>query len=181
MRMTKIVKFRELWTLLALISFNCLAENSAWNNREVNLVCGEALVQIIAKCRPNPKDATNNICKNYTMKIINYGNKRTYVLPYISESQRASLLSQGYRFNNIIKPGDWAPQTLSCYDNKSLLIGYTTGMNDEEEIENSLTSNTQSPFFYLNGNFITGLEEKVLRQRELRRNGGYVNINFTVN
>lgn len=179
-QMNNTIKFTSACSLLFFVSLNSSADNN-WTKREAHMQCGPALVQVNAECKNTPKNPTINICRSYTLKITKDNNDVSYQLPYMPDTQKKSLERQGYKFNKIVKAGDWAPQTLNCYDNGIVIVGYTTGISDEESVDDSLTSNTSAPFFDLDGNFITHSKEKILREKELRRQSGYLSINFTNN
>ncbi|PVZ79342.1 hypothetical protein C9426_33980 [Serratia sp. S1B] len=175
--MSNISKYNLIVSLLAFIAFNSIAEDG-WLKRETNMQCGPALVKVSAECKVNPRDTTSNICKNYNISITKGDKKFSHSLPYIPETQRKLLEKQGYKFNEIIEGGDWVPQTMSCYDDESMIISYTTGMNDQETVSGSLTSNTHAPFFDLNGNFTSDEKNKELRLHEMRGDNNYTYINF---
>ncbi|MCB5303870.1 hypothetical protein [Yersinia bercovieri] len=166
------------WLLLVFVSSSCSADDD-WIKREAHMACGSAVVQVNAECKADPRDTTVNICQKYQLNIKKNNKISAFPIPYMPNSQRKTLEKQGYLLNEIVKVGDWTPQTMSCYDSEYIVISYTTGMNDEESVDGSLTSNSSSPFFNLNGEFILGEKESELREREIRRGGNYTYLNFS--
>ena len=150
-----------------LISFGSFASGE-WSEKTAQMQCGPALVKVTAECQANQRSSTENICKNYQMEIKNDTNNKLFPLPYIPEEQKKILEDQGYSFNNVVKPGDWTPSTMKCYDNESIVIGYQLGLDEEESVKGSLLSYIDAPFIYLTGGFITGKNLSDLRTREIK-------------
>lgn len=115
------------------------------------------------------------------MEITHSDAKKIFHLPYIPESQRRILEEQGYKFNDVVEPGDWAPSVMKCYDNENIVIGYKLGLTEEESVKGSLISYVDAPFFNLSGEFITGDKLSDLRKREIRDRYNNVNIDFIDN
>lgn len=162
------------------VSFGCVAD-SGWDAKEAHMQCGPALVKITAECKVDPEITTANICKNYKMEIIGATDKKSYSLPYMPDSQRKRLEEQGYKFNNKVKPGEWAPSVMKCYDSKNIVIGYQLGLSEEESVDGSLLSYVDAPFFDLSGRFIKGSELSNLRSREAKDPYNNTNIDFISN
>lgn len=171
------VRYTGVCSLLVLVSLNSFADNS-WASREAHMQCGPALIKISAECKNAPNDSTINTCKNYNIYITKDNKITSYKLPYMPESQRKSLIKQGYEFNEVVKAGDWASQTMSCFDNQYIIIGHTTGITEDDEVDSSLASTVQAPFFNLNGDFITGNIENSLRLKVRKHSAGDVYANF---
>lgn len=143
--------------------------------------CGPALVKITAECKVDQGISTANICKDYKMEMSSASDKKVFSLPYIPEDQRKLLEGQGYSFNKIVKPGDWVPSAMKCYDNKTIVIGYQLGLSEEESVNGSLLSYVDAPFFDLSGGFIKGKELTDLRSREAKNPYDNTNIDFIKN
>lgn len=155
--------------------------SGAWNYKSAQMQCGPALVKVSAECQVNQKSPTENICKNYRLEIKNGANNKGFSLPYIPDSQKNILKKQGYSFDNVVKPGDWAPSTMRCYDNENIVIGYHLGLNEEESVKGSLLSYIDAPFIDLSGGFITGNKLSELRSREIKKPYDNTNIDFISN
>lgn len=172
-------KFRFL-LLIWLIPFSCFAGDE-WSNKTAQMQCGSALITVSAQCQAEPIFTEDNRCKNYQLEIKNGRDNKVFHLPYIPDDQKKLLEKQGYTFNNVVEPGDWAPFTMSCYDNESIVIGYQLGLTEEETVNGSLVSTIDAPFFDLSGQFITGRKLSELRKRELTGRNDYTFIDFISN
>lgn len=169
-------KYGGVCTLLTFVSLNSFADDN-WVKHEAHMQCGPAFVQLNTECKSDPGDSTVNICRYFTLKITKDNKINSYALPYMPDSQRKSLESQGYKFNRIVEAGDWAPQTMACYDNQYINITYYTGINSDEEVNGSLTDGN-APFFDLNGEFVIGEKYETLSQRALRNGTNNTYVNF---
>ncbi|EOB13020.1 hypothetical protein NBO_252g0002, partial [Nosema bombycis CQ1] len=92
-----------------------------------------------------------------------------------------NIVERGYSFNNVVKPGDWTPSTMKCYDNENIVIGYHLGLDEEESVKGSLLSYIDAPFIDLSGNFITGNKLSELRSREMKNPYDNTRIDFISN
>ena len=115
------------------------------------------------------------------MEIKNGTNNKEFSLPYIPNSQKVLLEGQGYSFNDVVKPGDWTPSTMKCYDNENIVIGYHLGLDEEERVKGSLLSYIDAPFIDLSGNFVTGNKLSELRSREMKNPYDNTRIDFISN
>lgn len=172
-------KFKFFLCIL-LVPFFSFASDT-WNAKSAQMQCGSALIKVSAECQVNQRSPTENICKDYHLEIKNGTNNNEFSLPYIPASQKSLLEGQGYSFNNVVKPGDWAPSTMKCYDNESIVIGYHLGLDEEESVKGSLLSYVDAPFFNLSGDFITGKKLSDLRTREVKDPYDNTNIDFISN
>ncbi|TBL65029.1 hypothetical protein EYY96_21870 [Hafnia alvei] len=172
-------KFKSLLCML-LAPFFSFASGT-WNAKSAQMQCGSALVKVSAECQVNQKSSTENICKNYQLEIKNGTNNKKFSLPYIPNSQKVLLEGQGYSFNDVVKPGDWVPSTMKCYDNENIVIGYQLGLDEEESVKGALLSYIDAPFIDLSGNFITGKKLSELRTREIKNPYNNTNIDFISN
>lgn len=172
-------KFKFLLCIL-LAPFFSFASGT-WHTKSAQMQCGSALVKVSAECQVNQKSPTENICKNYRLIINNGTNNKEFSLPYIPNRQKVLLEGQGYSFNNVVKPGDWAPSTMKCYDNENVVIGYHLGLDEEESVKGSLLSYIDAPFIDLSGRFITGNKLSELRSREIKNPYDNTNIDFINN
>lgn len=175
------ITFKFKFLLCMFLTPFFLFASNAWNAKSAQMQCGSALVKVSAECQMNQKSPTEDICKNYHLEIKNGTNKKEFSLPYIPNSQKALLEKQGYSFNNVVKPGDWAPSTMKCYDNENIVIGYHLGLDEEESVKGSLLSYIDAPFIDLSGNFITGNKLSELRSREMKNPYDNTNIDFISN
>jgi hypothetical protein len=174
-----ICKYRFV-LFMCLIPFGCIA-GSDWNLKEAHMQCGPAIAKVIAECKTDQKNSPTNICKNYKLEITNVSGTKVFQLPYMPEGQRKILEDQGYTFNNVVKPGDWAPSMMKCYDNENIVIGYQLGLDEEESVKGSLLSYVDAPFFNLSGDFITGKKSSDLRAREIKDPYDNTNLDFISN
>ncbi|CZZ39706.1 Uncharacterised protein [Enterobacter kobei] len=172
-------KFKFLLCML-LAPFFSFASGT-WNAKSAQMQCGSALVKVSAECQMNQKSPTENICRNYQLEIKNGTNNKEFSLPYIPNSQKVLLEGQGYSFNDVVKPGDWTPSTMKCYDNENIVIGYHLGLDEEERVKGSLLSYIDAPFIDLSGNFVTGNKLSELRSREMKNPYDNTNIDFISN
>ncbi|POT59880.1 hypothetical protein C3432_04010 [Citrobacter amalonaticus] len=163
-----------------LIPYYSFASTS-WSAKSAQMQCGPALVTISAECQVNQRSSTENICKSYQLEIKNGTHDKLFPVPYIPNDQKILLEKQGYSFNDVVKPGDWAPSTMKCYDNESVVIGYHLGLDEEESVKGSLLSYIDAPFIDLSGNFITGNKLSELRAREIKNPYDNTNIEFIRN
>lgn len=159
----------------------CSFASGKWSDKTAQMQCGPALVKVSAECQVNQRSPTENICKSYQLEIRNGTDNKVFPLPYIPKDQKEILEGQGYSFNNVVKPGDWAPYTMKCYDNESIVIGYQLGLAEEESIKGSLLSYIDAPFIDLSGNFITGNKLSELRSREIKNPYNNIYIDFISN
>lgn len=173
------LKFKFLLYML-LVPFFSFA-SGVWSVKTAQMQCGSALVKVSAECQVNRKSPLENICKNYHLEIKVGSHNNYFSLPYIPGSQKNLLEEQGYSFDNVVKPGDWTPSTMKCYDNENILIGYHLGLDEEESVEGSLLSYIDAPFIDLSGNFITGNKLSELRTREIKNPYDNINIDFISN
>lgn len=178
--MHKITFKFEFSLCMLLLPFFSFA-NGVWNAKSAQMQCGSALIKISAECQVNQKSPMENTCKNYHLEIKNDANNKEFSLPYIPNSQKVLLEEQGYSFNNIVKPGDWAPYTMKCYNNEYIVIGYHLGLDEEESVKGSLLSYIDAPFIDLSGNFIAGDKLSELRSREIQNPYDNTNIDFISN
>ncbi|MDY1039334.1 hypothetical protein [Lelliottia sp. CFBP8978] len=165
---------------ICMVSFGAFA-NSDWNAKAVQMQCGSALVKVTAECQMYQGSSTENICKDYQLEVKTSASNKVFHLPYIPKEQIKILEDQGYTFNNVVKPGDWAPSTMKCYENDSIVIGYHLGLDEEESVSGSLLSYIDAPFFNLSGEFITGKKLSELRSREIKDPYNNTNIDFISN
>lgn len=163
-----------------LTPYICSA-NSYWNGKTAQMQCGPALVQVTAECQVDQLFPTDNICRNYKLEIKTSKGSKVFNLPYMPTNQKKLLEKQGYTFNNIVKPGDWAPFMMKCYDNDNIVIGYQLGLSEEESVSGSLLPYVDAPFFNRLGVFVTGGKLSSLRSREIKNPYDYTNIDFISN
>lgn len=172
----KIVLHLGLIALL-LNSFNCLS-NDNWSDKQAYMSCGTSSVKLSAECKIVSNNSTYNICKGYQVEIKNDEVKKVLRLPYMPDEQKELLESQGYSFNDVVKPGDWFPDMMNCYNDKIIVIGYRLGLIEEEEVNGSLLSYIDAPFFDLSGRFLSGSLVKDLRSKEIKDPYNNTKINF---
>lgn len=173
--------FKSKFLLCMLLAPFFSFASGTWNAKSAQMQCGSALVKVSAECQMNQKSPTENICRNYQLEIKNGTNNKEFSLPYIPNSQKVLLEGQGYSFNDVVKPGDWAPSTMKCYDNENIVIGYHLGLDEEESVKGSLLSYIDAPFIDLSGNFVTGNKLSELRSREMKNPYDNTNIDFISN
>lgn len=175
----KIVKLSGI-IILFIISFNCISSD-IWSGKEAHMSCGTASVKVTAECKKISRNATDNICRDYQLEINNNGLLKDLQLPYIPTEQEKLLKNQGYSFNKVVKPGEWFPDMMKCYNNKFIIIGYKLGLTEEEEVNGSLLPYIDAPFFDLSGAFLSGPLVKDLRTQEIKNPYSNTKINFITN
>lgn len=175
------INFKLKLFLFVWLNLYCCFASGSWSAKSAQMQCGPALVTVSAECQVDQSSSTENICKSYQLEIKNGKDNKLFPLPHIPNSQKTLLEQQGYSFNNIVKPGDWAPSMMKCYDNESIVIGYHLGLDEEESVKGSLLSYIDAPFFNLSGDFILGKKLSDLRIREIKDPYDNTNIEFISN
>ncbi|MEC5319910.1 hypothetical protein VSX61_13335 [Brenneria populi subsp. brevivirga] len=170
-------KLRCLCCTILFVSLDCSASDN-WKERHAQMPCGNAVVNVSADCKNDPDDSTLNICKSYQVSLISDGNTNTYALPYLPKDQRNFLKKSGVVFPDVVGAGDWVPQTVSCIEDKYILVGYVTGITEDDEGNNSLSLAANAPFFNAGGEFIQGDKVKELRTIIRKKGTGDLFVNF---
>lgn len=176
-KMKSKIIYRGVCTLLILVSLSSVADDN-WINREAQMQCGIANINVTAECKTDPEDKDSNICKNFELKISQKNKIFSTKIPYMPLEQRNKLEKQKFTFPEVIDSTEWAPQKMICIDDKYILIGYWNGMNDAESIDGSLIENVSAPIFDFNGAFVSKEDAQELRRKTPSSPNGTAYINF---